>query len=202
MAGKRVRNGWIPVALSAVLLLIGVSRYLPEFWLLDILVEFTAIFVIICLGLAIFGAIRRALAVAVIAAIGFGVHGFTVWKALAPQESRLGGEDSLRITQANLLKLNQNTAWADRVLAAERPDVLLLYEFTKHHEPVLKRYPNIRRRPYRLGMEMVIASRYPIEEREGYWSVGIGRRSLAVFALIPSYRRAREDGERGTAFFA
>lgn len=181
---------WIAVPLAFQ----SLTRFMPTFWLFDLLAELTTCWIVICaliLGLSIWKRDYRALVISSCACVLFAMN---VWGTLRPINVAPKGSERITITQANLLKLNGNTAAIVDTLLPENPDVLLLYEVMKSHEPALKPFKNLpfrARRPYRLGMDLVILSRFPIAEiamnrpASAHWQIEVGGRTLDIFSTHP-----------------
>jgi len=180
------RQPWLGAAIAAVLLGLSLSRYGPELWLTDVALEFTPFLFVSSVLVAIYSTLRKQRTTAIVSILAAVAYGLSIYGA---HESGLPGrpvgDRTLTITQANLLKLKDTSEAALKLIAAEKPDILVMYEFTSKHEGVLATFSHVSRRPYRDGMDMVIASRFPVERFERGWRVTVDGTVLTIYSIHP-----------------
>jgi len=149
-------------------LVILTLSFLKSVWLFDLIGELTFVFALMSVTSLIASIAYKSRPGIWLNATGLALAGTAIWIALRPvYHPQTIGTENLKIIQINLLKLNSDTKPSLALIRSENPDIVALYEVVPEHKPLLDaltEYPHRAKAPYRLGMDLMILSRHPLEQ--------------------------------------
>lgn len=158
--------GRVTVQCGIIVLAVSILSQFKSLWLFDLLAELTPLWILLCLPGLVF-ALHQRLKIAIAThALALVVLAISTWLAFRPLAESPLGQGRLKILQANLYKLNTETRPVLDIIRKEGPDIIALFEVVPAHQSLLGAlgdYPHRARAPYRLGMDLLILSRHPIE---------------------------------------